>query len=518
MREQKAATDSLRQAWKNLNDEQNKGPEAARAVAEKDAAALRTKLAEAERALAAAQALPTTVNRGQLTGTADRTQAIQEAEAALDKARRASRAADAALAEDDARREVEATDKRIAALTRLVAAGKATAAEQQELRKAQAEARAEIAAATPQYRATADGIQRLADLQDRASSIEDAFTGKVKESTTAQKDAVAALRDRVDLTLALGEQRGFTADRIAELQAAVTQLDAVQQHANLTDAQTLALLKTRAEATRALTTATSAVLPNRNTVGLPPVPQLRAEDSGPAFPTSLLPATQPQTFGGFGDLAGGQAGSAVKGFTDAIVQGLHDAKASITAAMDESIVGPIAEKTQLLHGIGREMGDALRAGLTTVITTGIAALITGNGDVLLSALGGILTQMGEAMVSTGIAMVHLLPALSNPFTSGPALIAAGALIAGLGIALSSAATGGGSSHGTGGGGAALAPITQTFTVQPSTVPATTGARTEPASVPARPAVTNHFTVIGPSDPAAQRQIVQMVNLGMARGV
>lgn len=421
------------------------------------------------------------------------------------------------------RRENEAqtalTDARRADLVTLVQAGTATKEDQAALRQELARTKAELAGMSEATRATTEGRARAATLTERITTIEGAFAKTTAQSTKAQKDAVAAIRDRVDLTLALGEQQGFTTARLDDLRTAVAALDRLQQTANLTDAQQLTLLKARTEALAALTKASSAAIPNQNRIGLPAVPQLVPKGpAGPSFPTSLAPEATPQLFGSFGDQAGGAGGSLAKSFTDAIISGIEKARAAVASAIDESIVGPMAAKAELLKGIGQTMGDALRAGLTTVLTTGIAALVTGHGDVLLNALGGILTQMGEAMVATGVAMLHLLPALSNPFTSGPALIAAGALIAGLGIALSSVATGSGGAHAGGSrGGTSLQPINQTFTIS-------SGSRTAPVAQTEAKAsalkttpvslTVNHF---GGRDPAFGRWLGDQISAAQARG-
>jgi hypothetical protein len=65
-------------------------------------------------------------------------------------------------------------------------------------------------------------------------------------------------------------------------------------------------------------------------------------------------------------------------------------------------------------------------------------------DVILRGLGGIFQQMGAALISYGLVMSGLLPALLNPFTSGIAAIAAGTALVALGGALGGIASGKGS--------------------------------------------------------------------------
>lgn len=515
-REQKAATDSLRDAWKKLNEEQNKGPAAVRAVAEKDAANLRAEIATLQKQLTAAQAQrQSATGAGELLAASVNESAIQSR---LQAARRASSAAQAKLDDQDAISATESAEKRIAALTRLVAAGRATAAEQAELRKVEADTRKELAAGTDVYRKTADGIERTADLSDRLSSIQDAFNGKVREGTKELKDQVAALGARIDLQIALGNAQGFTAERITALQQAVSALDALQAKANLTDQQQLALLRARTEATEALAKATSAVIPNQGRLGLPPVPQLRPQ--APAFPTSLVPSA-PQLMGGFGNQQGGGPGSGIADFGKTIAQGIARARQQVATAGVGLRSSFNDLRDQLAEDIGTALGDGIAAGFSG-LGGGIAQGFAQMTAALLSGLGQAMVRFGEAALITAQLMDKIKSALAS-FLPGGATVAAIAMIA-LGTALSglgAAAAGAfGGSSGTGRQSTALAPITTTTTVGVSnTAPAQTGVRTAPSAVAtAGPAPTFNFTVIGPNDPAAQRQIVKMVNLGLARGV
>lgn len=90
-------------------------------------------------------------------------------------------------------------------------------------------------------------------------------------------------------------------------------------------------------------------------------------------------------------------------------------------------------------GIADVLGDTLGA----AFSGGLGSA----GDVLLKGLGGIFMQMGKALLTYGLAMQGLLPALLNPFTSGPAAIAAGTALIALGGLLGGLATGKGSSGG-----------------------------------------------------------------------
>jgi hypothetical protein len=177
-----------------------------------------------------------------------------------------------------------------------------------------------------------------------------------------------------------------------------------------------------------------------------------------------------------------------------------------------------AEADAKFADFGQGMGDVLATSLGTAFSDGIGAA----GDVLLSGLGGMLVEMGKAMLVQGATMVGLLPALSNPFTSGPALLAAGAVLVGLGATLAGIAGGGsrgGRGGGRGGGGsgpASFADRTESFALgSGQTAPTRTGADAKAATL--QP-ITNNITLIGPNDPSAQRAMNDLIQNGQRRGL
>lgn len=73
------------------------------------------------------------------------------------------------------------------------------------------------------------------------------------------------------------------------------------------------------------------------------------------------------------------------------------------------------------------------------------------GQAILSVFGSIMSQLGASMIASGVAMLAAQVAISNPFTSGLGLIAAGAALSILGGAIGAFASG--ASGGVSGGGA-----------------------------------------------------------------
>jgi hypothetical protein len=133
------------------------------------------------------------------------------------------------------------------------------------------------------------------------------------------------------------------------------------------------------------------------------------------------------------------------------------------------------------------------------------------GKVALQGLGSIMVQMGQAMLLQGATMMGLLPFLSNPFTSGPALLAAGAVLIGLGATLGAIAGGKG---GKGGGKGGSASSRSAFENQQRNVTLGSGKSAPGLPGDGRAAtmqpVTNNITVIGPNDPTAQRQMSRLM--------
>lgn len=405
-----------------------------------------------------------------------------------------------------------ADDKRRQGLTRLVTARKASAADERELRDELARSKAELAGMDAAYRRTSAGIERASVLTERITTIEAAFNKEVKATTATQKSAVDAIRDRVALLVEMGQTQGATAKTVDGLRSAVAALDALQQRANLTDAETLVLLRARIAATTELARLTAAVIPQ-------PAPTFGREDA-PIAPTREQrrdPFAGNQVFGaeapevtGFGDMTapGKTLGQT---FSEGIALGIESGTDRVTAAV-RNVATQIADaaeaRARMIADVAAQMGATLTDGLTSAL----AALVSGGSvkDVLglmLQQIGTMAISFGLALIGIGALMEKAMAALAslNPI----AVIAAGAILVGLGAAMRGAASksfGGGA----GGGGvrATSQPVTNVFRV-PAVNLTNSARQATPVSV----------TYFGKGkDPGFERWLTQQVAGATARGV
>jgi hypothetical protein len=174
----------------------------------------------------------------------------------------------------------------------------------------------------------------------------------------------------------------------------------------------------------------------------------------------------------------------------------------------------------------QSFGGALSAGFAAL---GQGPITFGNffksmGNSILSGLGGIFTEMGTQLLVYGAIMSGLLPFLANPFTSGPAAIAAGLALIAVGGVLGAIATrnsGGGRGHG--GGQSFRAPrggdITQRTVLGPRAAPvAGQQAPTGRTGTPPTPTFVNQtFNVMG-NTPEVQRFISDVTKSAARRGL
>ncbi len=142
----------------------------------------------------------------------------------------------------------------------------------------------------------------------------------------------------------------------------------------------------------------------------------------------------------------------------------------------------------------------------------IGSAMAAFGKTIAAGLGGMMVQLGETYLTYGTIMQSLAALLPDPFTAGAAGIAIGLALIAMGSALGAVASGGGG--GGGGGGPVGAPSAVNFTS--SINPAGTNAAGSTGSL--SPTAPVAFTVIGANDPAAQRQIVQLITNANRRNI
>jgi hypothetical protein len=156
--------------------------------------------------------------------------------------------------------------------------------------------------------------------------------------------------------------------------------------------------------------------------------------------------------------------------------------------------------------LGQNLGMTLANGFASAMSAAMQGKnpFAAFGKAVLAGLGSIFVQMGAELIAYGIIMLNLLPFLSNPFTSGPAAIAAGAALVAIGTVLGSIATGSGSKGGGAGGGGPVDKTTHiTLTADGL------GGRTAPNRPDER------FTVLGVNSPRGQRVLGEAMK-GAAR--
>jgi len=161
------------------------------------------------------------------------------------------------------------------------------------------------------------------------------------------------------------------------------------------------------------------------------------------------------------------------------------------------------------------VGDAMSAGMESAFKTGnLSKALASFGKSLMAGFGQMFTEHGKALLEYGVIMSGLAPLLANPFTSGPASIAAGVALMALGAAFSAvsqsgAAPGSGSSGTTG----ALSPtgILAATYLQPAAGSPFAAGNQFPGLV--QPII----NVVGYNDPSMQRGLVKALQYAVGRG-
>ncbi len=167
--------------------------------------------------------------------------------------------------------------------------------------------------------------------------------------------------------------------------------------------------------------------------------------------------------------------------------------------------------------VKRVVGDVTKITqdmVTLAFTKGatIGSIATGVGDQIMKGLGDIMMRQGEAYLTQSQVMISLVPLLFHPVTAGEGALGIGLALIALGAALGAIGSGGGGGGG-GGGGPVGSPSPLNFSSALAL-----GPNTASTSGALNPVVPVAVTVIGPNDPQAQRQIVQLITNAQRRNI
>jgi hypothetical protein len=489
-REQKRITDELRESFRKLNDEMNNGPQAQRATEQKAASELRRRLATLESELARAEARPSSADPEEQQARRVQLTRIRND---IAKARQELRASEAALGDFDARQSVENAEARRKALMTLVAAGQASAAQEQELRDELAKTKAELAGLTPVYAATTAGIQRKVELTERAAAIEAAFRRETAETTKATDAATESLAERTQILLALLALEEPTAERWAELRARADVLTEALAAGNVPLEERVALLRELASIEAG--TGFGAVAPGLDFQ--PQRPTLRGIEA---------PTQEGQSAGAPDSLFEG----------DSISARLHRAIVESGKTAEEAA----AIAAEQFHAAGASLAASFEQGLVGAFESlgrggSFGQMIAGFAGQMLQALGNMAIKFGVAVSGIGALMESAMKALAslNPFVA----IAAGVALVALGSALGGAASKSFGGSAPGGSGGELRPITTTYRVPASNLAqARESAMTGTMPKAVTPISVNYFGK--GRDPGFSRWLTEQVGQSQARGV
>lgn len=158
-----------------------------------------------------------------------------------------------------------------------------------------------------------------------------------------------------------------------------------------------------------------------------------------------------------------------------------------------------------VQGIGNVVADSFKQGFARANI----------GKVIMAAFGAMMVEQGKMLLSYGLIISGLSKLLTNIFTAGPAAIAAGIALIGLGSEFGAIADRTGNSKGRGSTGATGSRGTGRIPDETVRTRIPTGGL-ELATTASLPSG-NTFVVIGPNDAQAQDQIVKLLKNAQRRG-
>jgi len=343
-------------------------------------------------------------------------------------------------------------------------------------------------------------VQRNADAQ-AAAAIEQALAAVGKDRLKIVRDETEALARRAEIATQNLRTQGASAESVAALRAVEQELTAALGEENRRRLeslgllpQLLALIRAEAEARRELAQATEGVQPRALSFGL-----------GGVTPAAGRSLTAPL---GEGLRQGFQEAFASQVFGGALQQFARGMTALAAGIRFHIRLVGADVKDLLAEHLGRQLAGAAQGaieGIAVGIANALGEVLAAGGNfgkAMLATFGGAIASFGRALVTFAVQMKLALSALAslNPVAAiaiGFAMIALGSALGGLAKAARQEFGGGGSAGGLG----PTEPI-RVVMVDTSVRAASRVQQPSPTSY--------HFTIVGPSDPQAQRQIREII--------
>jgi hypothetical protein len=272
-----------------------------------------------------------------------------------------------------------------------------------------------------------------------------------KSNAPSELDRQKALSRLVDTLTGLAKLDALRSVDLKRMATVEAELNAELSRSNITLERRLELLQQLAQITPILARANKAAALIDADLGRPQVgasssaPPARSQLPLPVIP--VVPDGTAEALRARMDALLTEIGESMTPTMQAVTARIEDmiADAGGVVTIDvvlnaEALVASAKRVDATFLNLGQAFGSTLADSIATAAAGGSGK------DALLAGLGGIFQEMGKALLVYGLTMSGLLPAFSNPITSGPAAIAAGAALTALGGAL------GGAASGRGGGG------------------------------------------------------------------
>lgn len=233
--------------------------------------------------------------------------------------------------------------------------------------------------------------------------------------------------------------------------------------------------------------------------------------------TASVPQQAQETVRRLRELPGGRSASSVGDRPNtggAVRVPLPDATEIVTATQDELIAEFTKRQSTLSQGIAATIGGGIAAGISAAIMSGdVGTAIKSIGTTVLAGLGDIFAQIAAKAIAQATLMTKFMAFLTaNPIAAVAVAVSMMALARSMGGGRGASGVGAGVGSFGGAGRVAAGSATESVTrlIFGNNSVATAAGMT--------PRQANHFTVIGPNDPSAQRAIADIVKKAEGRGL